>query len=207
MFELIHNTITTSTFNNSSSNNSSKTLNTCNVCIGLSNLERKIFPNATHFHSEKCILGLTLTWYTENPKALMLSNFFNLVYQQHQLNANEITNEYLKCIKGGGKVLLYWTLNELLKIESIQLNKEQTISLEVGTDDVESIHKLIDYYKSLSFTPIFEIETFEFGYPMQTTIEKIISSIDINCVINESEEMKNFYSFLKTQTIKLSSKE
>ena len=197
MYELIHNNILTS------SSNSSKTLNTCNVCIGLSNLDRKSFPEATHSHSKKCILGLTLSWYTENPKALMLSNFFNLVYQQHRLNANETTNAYLKYIKGGGKVLLYWTLNELIKNETIQLNKEQTISIEVGSDDVESIHKLINYYKSLSFIPIFEIETFEFGYPMQSTIEKVISSIDINHIVNDSETLKTFYSFLQTQKIKI----
>jgi hypothetical protein len=200
MFELIHNSILTSSFSNSSK--SSKTLNTCNVCIGLPNLDRKSFPNATHSHSKDCILGLTLSWYTENPKALMLTNFFNLIYQQHQINPTETTNEYLKYIKGGGKVLLYWTLNELLKNESIQLNKEQTISIEVGSDDVESIHKLIHYYKSLSFIPIFEIQTFEYGYPMQSTIEKVVSSIDINHIINESEEMNTFYSFLQTQKIK-----
>jgi len=129
-----------------------------------------------------------------------------LIYQQHIINPNEITDKYLYLLKGCGKILLYWTLNELLKDESTGLNKNHKISIEVGNDDINSIHKLIDYYKSIGFTPICNLLPFEFGYPMQTTIENVISSIDINNSIKESNESNagSFYSFLQTQTIDIS---
>jgi hypothetical protein len=194
MFTLIHNTIT-------SSSNFNKQLYICNVCVGLDNLNKNNFPDAIHSHSKKCILGLTLSWYPQNTNSLMLSNFFNLIFQQQQVNPNEKTETYLNCIKGGGKVLLYWTLIELLKNETSKLTKDQPISLEVGSEDLNSIHKLINYYKSIGFTPICNFPSYDFGCPMQSTIEKVISSIDINSIISSSSEMNTFYSFLQTQTI------
>ena len=194
MFTLIHHTIT-------SSSNFNKQLNVCNVCIGLDNLNKSNFPNVIHSHSKNCILGLTLSWYPQNTNSLMLSNFFNLIYQQHNCTPNETTEKYLNIIKGGGKILLYWTLTELLKNERSKLSKDQPISLEVGSEDTSSIHKLIDYYKSIGFTPICNFTSYDFGCPMQSTIEKVISSIDINSIISSSNEMNTFYSFLQTQTI------
>jgi hypothetical protein len=184
MFTLVHNSVL-------SSINFNKELKICNICIGIDELDKTHFPNILRFHSKKCILGLNLSWFVDDINSLTLSNFFNLIYQQHKTNPNDLSNNYLHKIKGGGKILLYWTLNELLKNKLIKKNQMITLEIEEGIED-EDKDKLIKYYKSLSFI-------FNDDYTMESTVENVILSIDINI----NKEMINFYSFLESNSIQI----
>ena len=171
-----------------------KTLNEdyCTVCVKYKDLTRNFFPKAIHFHWDKeCLLFLTLHF----GEVLTLSHFFSLPQQQYLQDSKSVDNEFLRLFSGGGKSLLCWTLKELLFKGLI--SSDQEIELEAGGDEVSDndMIRLIDYYNYLGFEPIDNSQTITNGYPMKSTVKKVLN----NC--NQSTSIIGQY--LKHQSLNM----
>jgi len=84
MFKLVHRSVSLSS--------NVKQLNMCNVCIGLNDLNKSNFPEAIHSHTKNCILGVTLSWYSDNTNSLLLQS----VTFQNVHNITELKNLFLQ---------------------------------------------------------------------------------------------------------------